>query len=65
MYHLSMLRLGVNLQRLGDLDLKTVNELFLLTQPVHLQKLHGQELSEERRAEVRAEVLRKRLGGES
>jgi protein arginine kinase len=65
LYHLSMVRLGVNLQRLSAPDLKTVNELFLLTQPGHLQKLHGQELSETQRAEVRAEVLRKRLGRDS
>src|SRR5437870_3859870 len=33
MLHLSHLRMGINLGRIKDLDLATVNELFLLTQP--------------------------------
>jgi protein arginine kinase len=69
---LSLLRLGINLQRVDDVDLKTVNELFLLGQPAHVQKIHalqqGKEgstasLSGDERDEVRAELLRQRLGG--
>jgi len=62
MYLLSLVRLGVNLDRLRDVGLQTVNELFLLTQPAHLQKTLGKELAPEQRAEARAGFLRKRLG---
>lgn len=69
---LSLVRLGINLQRIDDVDLKTVNELFLLGQPAHVQKLHAlrrsredapADLSSEERDEIRAEFLRQRLGG--
>jgi protein arginine kinase len=64
LYLLSLARLGVNLERVRDIELKTLNELFLLTQPAHLQKIHGRTLDAPRRAEVRAEFIRRRLGGE-
>ncbi|MBN1942698.1 MAG: protein arginine kinase [Phycisphaerae bacterium] len=69
---LSLLRLGINLQRIDEVDLKTVNELFLIGQPAHVQKMHalrrGLEgptaaMPPEERDEIRAEVLRQRLGG--
>ena len=41
---LSHLRMGINLKRIGDLDVKTINELFLLTQPAHLQKIQGKKM---------------------
>lgn len=71
---LSLVRLGINLQRVDDIDLKTVNELFLMGQPAHVQKVHalrrGVEgaaatLNSDERDEVRAEFLRQRLGGVS
>jgi protein arginine kinase len=62
MYLLSLVRLGVNLERVTDVELKTLNELFILTQPAHLQKVLGQELSSSDRAEARADLLRQRLG---
>ena len=34
-------RLGVNLGRVKDIDVRTINELFLLTQPAHLQKMRS------------------------
>lgn len=61
MLHLSHLRMGINLGRIKNVDLKTVNELFLLTQPAHLQKLHGGRLNGEQRSVARAELIRKRL----
>ena len=36
--------LGVNLGRLDNMDIRTINELFLLTQPAHLQRLTGCEM---------------------
>ena len=43
-------------------DLQTVNELFLLSQRAHLQKLNGAPMEPAQRAVFRAELLRKRLG---
>ncbi len=59
---LSMLRLGVNLGRISKVDLRTINELFLITQPAHLQKLAGQEMDPASRRQARAELIRQRLG---
>ena len=61
MFLLSHLRMGVNLGRIDSVDLKTVNELFLLTQPAHLQKLRGERLNGEQRSIARAELIRERL----
>lgn len=58
---LSHVRLGVGLGMLDDLELKTVNELFVQTQPAHLQKLRGMELESGERNAARAAYLRSRL----
>jgi len=62
MLHLSHLRLGVNLGRIKEVDLQTVNELFLITQPAHLQKRYGTRLNGEQRSSARADRIRRRLG---
>jgi len=62
MLHLSHLRLGINLGRIKGIELSTINELFLLTQPAHLQKIHGTRLTGEQRSVARAELVRQRLG---
>ena len=62
MLHLSHLRLGINLKRIKDVSLDTINELFLITQPAHLQKLRGARLKGEERSIARAELIRQRLG---
>ncbi len=64
MYLLSLVRLGVDLDRITDVSLKTINELFLLTQPAHLQKMLSKELSSDARAEARARYIRHRLGAD-
>ncbi|MCE5325218.1 MAG: protein arginine kinase [Planctomycetaceae bacterium] len=61
MYLLSLVRLGINLGRVRDVDIKTVNELFLLTQPAHLQKIHNREMDANERAACRATYIRQRL----
>jgi protein arginine kinase len=61
MLHLSHIRMGINLGRMKELDLQAVNELFLVTQPAHLQKLHGMRLNGEQRGAARAEIIRRRL----
>jgi protein arginine kinase len=58
---LSSVRLGVNLSLIEDLSISTVNELFLHTQPAHLQKLMGAPLDGEERNAARARYLRTRL----
>ncbi|MCK6457749.1 MAG: protein arginine kinase [Phycisphaerae bacterium] len=59
--HLSLLRLGIHLERMNAVDLQTINELFLMTQPAHLQKMLGHRLTGEQRSAARAEFIRKRL----
>lgn len=62
MQHLSAVRLGVVLDLLPGLDLQRVSELFVLSQPAHLQKLEGRALEAEERDVRRATFLRARLG---
>jgi protein arginine kinase len=63
MFALSHLRMGINLARIKDIEIKTINELFLLTQPAHLQKLQGKKLEGDLRRAARAEFIRQRLNG--
>lgn len=58
---LSSVRLGVNLQLIDDININEVNELFIHTQPAHLQKRVGRELDSEERNSERARFLRNRL----
>src|SRR4051794_9269454 len=60
---LSHLRMGVHLGRVKDIDLRTLNELFLLTQPAHLQKIQGKKLEGDLRRAARADYIRQRLNG--
>jgi protein arginine kinase len=58
---LSSVRLGINVGLLEDIAIPTVNELFIHTQPAHLQKLMGAPLDGEERNSARARYLRTRL----
>ncbi|MCP5003022.1 MAG: protein arginine kinase [Planctomycetes bacterium] len=58
---LSQVRMGVNLGLINDIEIKTLNELFILTLPGHLQKLQGCELDSTQRNIIRASFVRKRL----
>lgn len=60
---LSHLRMGVHMGRVKDVDLGTINELFLLTQPAHLQKIQGKKLEGDVRRAARADYIRTRLNG--
>jgi protein arginine kinase len=60
---LSHLRMGVHLGRVKDVDLRTINELFLLTQPAHLQKIQGKKMEGDVRRAARADYIRARLNG--
>lgn len=59
---LSQLRMGVNLGRIDKVSIHTLNELFLLTQPAHLQKIAGRAMTQQERREERANLVRRRLG---
>ena len=58
---LSSVRLGVNLGLLEEITIPVVNELFIHTQPAHLQKIMGAALDGEERNSARARYLRSRL----
>ena len=62
---LSSVRMGVNLGLIGDVEIPTVNKLFVHTQPAHLQKLAGMELDPSDRNIERASYLRQHLSGEA
>ncbi len=58
---LSAVRLGVHLRLIPDLSPVVVNELFIQSQPAHVQKLVGNALTGEERNAARAKFLRSRL----
>ncbi|HEY4231941.1 MAG TPA: protein arginine kinase [Lacipirellulaceae bacterium] len=64
MHLLSSVRMGVNLGLINDLEIPTVNQLFIHTQPAHLQKLAGVELDTSDRNIERAAYLRRHLNGD-
>lgn len=60
---LSMVRLGVDLEIIKDVDRKDINDLFIMIQPAHLQKIEGKKLSASDRDIKRASLIRQKLGG--
>jgi protein arginine kinase len=58
---LSIVRLGLEMGLIRNLEEETVNQLMLLTQPGHLQKLVNKDLQSEERDEVRATMIRNQL----
>src|SRR5437660_2574745 len=58
---LSLMRLGVDLGLFSGVDRALVDELFILTQPAHLQKQHSEKLTAEERDLLRADMVRERL----
>src|ERR1700677_693976 len=58
---LSMLRLGVDLGLMPEEYRATIDELFIRTQPAHLQKDFERKLSTEERDGLRSDLLRERL----
>ncbi|HWC58198.1 MAG TPA: protein arginine kinase [Verrucomicrobiae bacterium] len=58
---LSLMRLGVDMGVFPGVDRSLVDELFLVTQPAHLQKQHSEKLSAEERDLLRADMVRERL----
>ena len=60
---LSMVRLGVDLDILENISRKSINELFIMIQPAHLQKIEGKKLNASERDAKRASLIREKLGG--
>ena len=60
-YLLSLLRLGVDVGQFPGAERSMVDELFILTQPAHLQRQHSEKLSAEERDLLRADMVRERL----
>lgn len=60
---LSGLRLGIDLGILPHVSRQVVDELMLLTQPGHLQKLEAKHLKPKERDQFRARLVRSKLAG--
>jgi protein arginine kinase len=60
---LSSVRMGVNLGLIKNLDIPVVNQLFIHTQPAHLQMIRGTEMESDVRNAERALYLRRHLRG--
>lgn len=60
---LSLLRLGADLGMFGAIERAFVDELFLSSQPAHLQIANPGKLDAEQRDSVRAAMLRSRMAG--
>lgn len=58
---LSALRMGVDLGMFSSVDIHTVNELFIIVQPAHLQKYAGKNIDSNERDVLRASIVRERL----
>ncbi len=59
--HLSAIRMGIHMGRFDVIDIPKLNEIFLFTQPAHMQKRHGGSLSGEERAVTRAAYIRSQM----
>lgn len=59
--YLSFLRLGVDLDIFPEEVRLSIDELFMETQPAHLQKNSQKKLAAEKRDELRAEIIRDKL----
>ena len=64
MHLLSSVRMGIHLGLIKEIGILELNELFLQTQPAHLQKLAGAELDQTDRDMERARFLRRHLNKE-
>jgi len=58
---LSALRLGVAMNIINFIEISSINEILLLSQPAHLQKYLGKDLNPDERDVVRAEMVREKL----
>jgi protein arginine kinase len=59
---LSHIRMGVNLGRLKGIEVRTLNELLLMSQPAHLQKMLTKKVEGDARRAARADFIRSKIG---
>lgn len=57
----SAVRLGIGLGLVDSVDISTLNELLVFTQPAHLQRLFGKEMKPDERDIARANYVRERV----
>ncbi len=60
---LSLVRLGADLDLIKEADRALINELFIIIQPAHLQKLEKKKLNPNQRDVKRAQIVREKLLG--
>lgn len=58
---MSSIRFGVHMNFLPAIDIKTVNDIFIMAQPAHLQKLENKLLTSDQRDMKRADFIREKL----
>jgi protein arginine kinase len=58
---ISAVRLGIGLGIITETSLPVLNELFIMIQPMHLQKLHEKVMKAEERDRTRADYIREKL----
>jgi protein arginine kinase len=58
---LSLITLGVDLELFREVDRAAIDELFIITQPAHMQRLLERKLTAEERDSYRAELVREKL----
>jgi protein arginine kinase len=58
---LSLMRLGVDLGHFPKMERSLIDDLFITTQPAHLQKQFTEKLAAEERDLLRADMVRERL----
>jgi len=58
---LSAVRLGLAMDIIDNLSIRTINDILLLSQPAHLMKYFGEKMDPDRRDIARAEMVREKL----
>lgn len=58
---LSDVRLGVSMGIIKDIDIATLNEILVLSQPATLQKISGKQMNQDERDVKRAEIIRMKV----
>ncbi len=61
LFLLSHLRMGLHMGIIDKVDIEMINDLFLATQPAHLQIISGKRLDGDERTKLRAQYIRNRL----
>jgi protein arginine kinase len=63
LHFMSLARLGLDMGIIRDVGRDTLNDLFVMIQPAHLQKMEDEEIDEFTRDIRRADLIRMKIGG--